>query len=451
VEGVSLPTARVAEAFSAARRGREIFNPSNIMNRLRHSVVSLSLLALVSSGARAQSILVPSSANSNALRTESLTSTSSVHRAASNFASALSSDDPLFQRGPIGVRPHLVFRALYGEGIEAGPGNPRDSFIESVAPGVLFDLGKYCHLDYTPTWTFYSNPAFRDTFDQTASLSARVPHSRGMVGAAESYESSYAMLVETGRQTHQVRYSTLVEGTEKLGQHVLLEASASRTARYANAVTDAPEWTTSDWVQWSATTWLRYEFSPRLDVGAGFTYGYAAIGVGANMSFTQPQARISWKPAEKISFSAQFGEEKRRFESGTRATLKSPVYTGSATYQLLPTTKLSVDAVRSVSASYFANELTKSKGWNIGLEQRLIQKLYLAVSVSEQDTQYIATRTTLLVERNDRYRAMNLRLTAVVLHRISLALIYQSARNATADAGYAFRSNQYGVEASMRF
>lgn len=413
---------------------------------------TLPLLVFLSGSMRAQSIVaqVPPSEYSPLTGTR-LSSDEPAHPAASSVASALSSEAPLFQRGPIAVRPHLVYSALYADGIEAGPGNPRTTYIQSVAPGALFDLGKYWRLDYAPTWTFYSNPLFRNTADQSATLSGRVPYDHGRFGVAQGYDSSYAMLVETGRQTHQKTYSTLVEGTYALGLHTIVETTASRNARYANALTDAPEWTTSNWVQWSSTSWVRYAFSSRLEAAAGVALGYSQIGVGADMSSTQPQAKIVWKPASKLSLTAQAGEEDRRFVTGSHPRLKSPVYTVASIYQLLPTTRLFLDATRSVSASYFANEITKTKGWRLGVEQRFVQKLYLEATLAGQNTDYLSTVTAVPVQRDDRYRVATVRLTTVLLHRISIALLYQKGRNSSDRATYVVMSDQYGIETSLQF
>jgi hypothetical protein len=316
---------------------------------------------------------------------------------------------------------------------------------------VLFDLGKYWLLDYTPTWTVYSNAAFRNTFDQAATLSGRVPLAHGSIGAAQTYDSSSAMLVETGRQTHQTVYSTLVEDIYSLGQHTTLDLGVSRSSRQANAVTTAPEWTTADWVQWSSTNWLRYEFSPRLAVGAGVTFGYSDVTVGPDMRTTLPQGRITWKPAEKITINGQAGREDREFLTSAHPRLKSPVYTVWCTYQVLPTTSLMFDVTRSVSSSYFANQVTKAKGWTLGLQQRLFEKLYLEASLAEQNSGFLATDTNFPVERDDRYHAVNVRLTTVLLHRLTFALLYQTGRNESSDVVYIFHSHQYGAEISLRF
>jgi hypothetical protein len=369
----------------------------------------------------------------------------------SSFASALSAGAPLIQRGPVAVRPHVTVRTLYGDGIEAGPGNPRETYIHSVAPGVLLELGTAWRLDYTPTWTFYSNEAFRDTFDQTVTLAGHVPYRHGMVGAAQSYESSHVMLVETARQTHQEKYATVVDGTYKLGRHTTFEATVSRNTRKTNVLVDAPEWTTSDVLQWASTNWVRYEISSRLECALGFSAGYDDVDIGADMTFVVPQVKVAWRPSDKITLTAQVGEESRKFDTGNRPRLKSPVYTAAAGYQLRPTTRFSADVTRSVWASYFANEVTKNQGWRSGLEQRLLEKLYVELSLSKQRTKYLTTRLAADERRSDEYRALNCRVTTVVLHRVSVAALYQAGRNRSNEAAYAFSSHQYGLEISLRF
>jgi hypothetical protein len=369
----------------------------------------------------------------------------------SNIASGLGQGVPFFRRGPFGLRPHAEYRAFFAQGMEAVPGDARDTYIHTLAPGLLLELGKYCRLDYTPTWTFYSDPAFQDTADHAARFTARLPHPRGMLGVTQSYDSSYSLLIETGHQTHQILHSTTLDGTYKLGQRTSLEGSVGRSARDANAVNAAPEWTTSDWVQWSANTWLHYEFSPRFSTSVGVTAGYAEVSVGADMTFIQPQIRLAWKVGDKLTFTAQAGEERRQFAGDSRPPLHSPVYSITGGYQVRPTTKFSLGASRSVSASYFANQVAKGESWNAGFEQRLLQRFYLAVDLSERRTHYLSVPVEGVVVRADRYRAFNVRLTTVLLEYVSLGLVYQTARNLSDRTSYALHTHQYGFEVSVRF
>lgn len=396
----------------------------------------------------AQSVVAPAISVPSSAQSPSAAGSSS---AASSFTSVLGSDAPLFRRGPVALRPHLEYRVLFGEGIEVAPGDARDSTIQSFSPGMLVEIGNYWRLDYTPTWTYYSNEEFRDTADHAVILSGRAPHAHGSVGLTQSYTSSHAILAETGRQTHEEKHATLLDGTYRIGRRTFVEASASRSVRSANAVSEAPEWATSDWEQWSAGSWLHYEFSPRISAAAGFSAGRADVGVGADMSFTQPQLKLAWKPGDKISLSAQVGVERRQFKDDSRPALTSPVYTAAAGYQILPTTKLSFSATRSVSASYFANQVTESRGWTAGLEQRLLQRLYFSADLTTLETDYLGTQAESGPTRADEYRSINLRLTTVLLRRASFAVVYQIGENISGVAAYAFRSTQIGFEASVRF
>lgn len=406
------------------------------------------LVAGCALSAQAQPVVAPASSTT----AEAAQSGSSAARpTASSFASALASDAPLFRRGPISLRPHFEYRVLFGEDIEVAPGDTRDSTIQSVAPGLLVEIGKYWRLDYTPTWTYYSHDDFRDTSDHGVILSGRAPHARGSVGLTESYSSSHAILAQTGRQTHEEKHATMLDGTYRVGRRTFIEGNASRSVRNANAVSAAPEWALSDWVQWSAGSWVHYEFTSRLSAAAGFTAGHADVGVGTDMSFTQPQLKMAWKPGSKISLSAQAGVERRRFDHDARPALTSPVYTAAAGYQILPTTKLALSATRSVSASYFANEVTESRGWTAGLEQRLLQRLYFAADFTTLTTDYVSAQSDSATLRADEYRSMNLRLTTVLLRRATFAVVYQIGENLSGLSAYAFRSTQYGFEASVRF
>ena len=398
----------------------------------------------------AQSVVMPMTANPVASRIAPDADSVSPP-AASSLGSVLLNEGPLIQRGSLAVRPHADYRAIYAEGLQAGPGKPVNTFIQSFSPGFLLEFGRDWTLDYIPTWTYYSNSLFHNTFEQAANLNVHVPTTWGTVGGAQSYGSSDDMLVETGGQTHQEKYTSLIDATYNLGNHAQLETSIDRSVLNTTTVAGSPGWTASNWVQWTADAWLRYEFSSRLSASAGLTVGKADMAVGTDMNFVLPQVKLSWKLGDKITLDAEAGEEIRHFKNKASPPLKSPVYTAAAGYQIFPTTKLSLSGSRTVTASYFANEVTRGDGWVAGLEQRLFQHFYLEASFTEQGTHYLSVGALAPGPRNDRYRSIDLRLTTIVLHRVTFALIFQTGRNSSDLSAYIFRSDQYGVEAGIRF
>lgn len=368
-----------------------------------------------------------------------------------SITSALTSGMPLWQRGPVVVRTHFSYRYLSADGIEAGPGNLRNTVIQSFSPGLRVHLGSYVQAEYSPTWTYYSSKAFRDSFDQTASISGHYADEGWSVGGAQRYESAHGMLVETGRQTHQENHSTSLAAAYQFGLRTSFEASVNRSVRYANAIGDAPEWTTSDWLQYSSSEWVRYRLSPRINVAGGINFGWADVSIGDDMSFFQPQAQLAWQPTRKITLSAQGSVENRVFEGNVRGTLRSPLYSAAFSYAPMGTTRLHFDANRTVSASYFANEITRSRGWSAGLEQRLLGQFYVDASYSTRDTNFLPVRFASILRRQDRYESVRVRVSTVLLERNSISVLYHVGRNSSDLSQYDFVSHQYGLELSSRF
>ena len=58
-----------------------------------------------------------------------------------------------FHWGPVDMRPHFLYRFLYGNGIPAQPGKDTKTVINQVSPGVSLQLGSHWSLDYTPNCT----------------------------------------------------------------------------------------------------------------------------------------------------------------------------------------------------------------------------------------------------------------------------------------------------------
>src|SRR5262245_923840 len=74
--------------------------------------------------------------------------------------------EPFLQWGPVGFQPRMFYRFLYGDGIPGANTNYVTTAIHEFSPGFDFRLGDHWSLDYTPTWTMYSNhDEFKDTLN----------------------------------------------------------------------------------------------------------------------------------------------------------------------------------------------------------------------------------------------------------------------------------------------
>lgn len=347
------------------------------------------------------------------------------------------------QWGDVGVHPHVFYRLTYGDGVQVTPGLQEKTTVHSVSPGLAFDYGSHWTADYTPTWTFYSNEAFRDTVAHNASLKGAAGFTDGQLVFSEQYARSSDPLIETGRQTRQESSATSLTATYALGTRSRIDASIGYNLRYVDIAPDSRDWSTHDW--------LHYQFTNRLDGAVGFGLGYTAIDPGADMSYAQELVRIGWRPLDKLFVDIHGGREQRKFRKSNTAKLNNPNYGAAVTYQPIETTALSFSADRSVGVSYFADQATQHTSWSLGFDQRLLQHFHLSGSVGRSKNEYIAAASTVVTAREDRTTSSSLRLSTSFLRRGTIAIVYLHTHNSSSASGYTFTSDQTGLELGYRY
>lgn len=366
-----------------------------------------------------------------------------------NINSALSSGLPLWERGPVALRPHGAYSFSHQTGMLRRPGEPLDTNRQSLSVGSALELGQHWRGDYTADWVSYSNAAFQDGVDHSASLAGSYGYLNWTFGASGSYRLDHPSLVETGYQTRQQTLGTTVSAHGMVGQRSFVDLSVSQSNRKADAVTFTGE--SSDVRDWSVNGALGQQFTPKLSASAGVTVGWATQSLGPDMTYTRPQLQANWTPTDKIAVGAMAGWEQRRFRDSTAGTFTSPVYSGSVTYHPLDTTSFTAGITQGVAPSYVGSAVTRSTGWNVGLQQRLLQILYANVGYSRQRSRYYETVRGLPQARSDTYNTINGSLAVRFLEHGSASVFYQRTQNSSNQLGYRFTSTTYGVQVGFSF
>ena len=183
-----------------------------------------------------------------------------------------------FQFGSFTLKPHFLYRFLYGDGIQAIPGHESTTAVSSIAPGLFLSAGTHWALDYTPTWDLYSNHIFHNTVDEAAMLSGSYAASDWSVQFTQSYLYSSLPLIETGRQTTEETYTTGLDISFRLSRQILSETIFNQSLRYAITFPDSK--------QWSVLEWLHYQFGSQLDAAVGGNVGYIDMSQGLNIFFS---------------------------------------------------------------------------------------------------------------------------------------------------------------------
>ncbi len=360
---------------------------------------------------------------------------------------------PLLELGPVVVRPHILYRFSYGDGIPAAPGEQVLTAINELSPGLLLQLGDHWMLDYTPTLRFYSSDHFRDTTDHAVLFSGTAPYRDWVFGLSQTFATSSQPLAETASQTDEETFVTALHAAYHMSSAMSLELGGNQNFRFfTQSVTNQ---SLVDSREWSTLDWLNYQFSPTFGAAIGAGFGYVDVSAGSDMTYEQLQGRVNLRAGDKLGFVLSGGADYRQFIDSDAPNLLNPIYGLSVVYQLTETTTLSANGTRVVSAAYFQDQVTETTSIGGGLRQRFFKKLYLDLTGGYTMTTYKATIrnpvSIVNVNREDDYSFVNVRLSVALLKRGTVAVFYQASENTSNASGFAYTSNQGGFELGYRF
>ena len=338
------------------------------------------------------------------------------------------------QWGPVTLRPHVSYQFTYGTGIQSSPGQQHDTVDQSLAPGVLFVLGAHWTLDYTPTFTFYSDKNFKDTVGQSVTLNGGTTYEEWVLGFSQNFTYTSSPQVETGTQTDQQTYSTSLSASRPLNSKVSVDLGINQSLIFPTDFQSSKEWSTMDW--------LNYAFWPRLVAGVGAGAGYTVAT--PNSLYEQLQGRVNWRATDKISFSINGGPEFMQFTDGGAAPLINPVFGGSIQYQPFEHTQISLGASRSINTSYYSNQVTEDSNVTANLNQRLFKNFSLTVAGGYNWTTFVSAASGASANDSSEYYSVNVQLGTTIFKRGSVSVFYNYSDNITSQAGLAFSSSQVG-------
>lgn len=354
----------------------------------------------------------------------------------------------LFDIGPAHVRPHLLYRLMYGTGLQSQPGKSSNTLINEFSPGVAIGIGNHWNIDYTSFLQWYSSPQFRDTLDHAASIGWGTTYGNWGFGISQSYGSSSAPLAETASQTPRQNYTTAISAGYQVNSRISLDFSLAQSLEFVGDSTT--NLALSDSKSWSTTEGFSYDLLPGISVGMGVTLGYDKIESGPEMASEQLQGRVSWKAGEKLAFALDAGAEDRQFLHSTLAQAINPVFGVSAEYRLFEPTRLSLAAARTVAPSLLEDRITISTLFTATLQQRF-KIVTLDIGGGFGDASYQAAEAGLLVNREDKSSNINVRLSRSFLTGGVASVFYNWSHNSSNEKGFEYSSNQTGFELGYRF
>jgi len=349
-----------------------------------------------------------------------------------------------FQYGIFTLRPHPFYRVLYGNGILSNTNQAENTVIHQISPGFLLDIGRHWTLDYTPTWTLYSNSHFQNTLDHVVTLTGGSSYEDWTFGLSQGFTMTSDPLAETATQTSEQTYTTAINASYQINSKMTTDLGLGQSIISADQFNSSREWSTLDW--------LNYEFWPRLNGGIGAGFGYVNMQVGPDMTYEQLQSRIEWRATDKISFQVNGGGEERQFLSGVGGDLLNFVFGAAIQYQPFEVTKISISADRTLSPSYFGGA-TENTDFTCGLNQRLLGKLFLDLQGGYHVVKYVASANTAspINNRQDDLYSVSVQLSYPFAQRGSVSAFYQASSDSSSQPGFGYSSSQVGFQISYSY
>jgi hypothetical protein len=401
--------------------------------------------------ASAQTVVVQPPPPPASLTTPPETSTTDTNRApatgteGSAGAAALPARTQPFQWGPITLHPHVSYQFTYGNGLRSSTNSVHKTALNQFSPGIGFEIGRHWHLDYTPSFIFYSDPAFRNVVDQSILLNGGTTWQDWSLALQQTVSLTEDPQVATASQVNQQDYVTTFDA------RLLLNSENSLDFNLAQNIQNAENFQSSK--DWTAMNWLDHHWGPNLGCGAGAGLGYANVNLGSDMTYEIIQGRIFWKVANKINLAINGGGQVRQFLDSSQPNLFSPIYGVAILYQPTETTTISINGSRNVSVSYFENQITDASSFNVSVSQRLIRRYYLGVAAGYSFTRYEVTTTGPVAGagRLDEYYYFSVSLGTGFLKRGTASVFYTYSTNNSNVPGFGYASDQVGFNISYHY
>lgn len=344
-------------------------------------------------------------------------------------------------------RPHASYQFIYSDGMQATPGAEERTIIQTLAPGISVDFGSHWTLDYTPSLRFYSNDAFRDSVDHSASLAGRFRYEDWVFGFSQSFSQTDSTLVETATQTKQESYVTMLTAACQLSEKFSTEMAVQQSFNFVETQQDSRSWVVSDW--------LNYQAAKRLFFGVGGSVGYVNLAstTSPDQVFESVQGRIQWRPTEKLSFSLNGGVECRQILDEAYSDPVNPIFGASVQYAPFDHTQITLSGSRTVGSSdyYFIAQSTETTTVGLVLNQRLLEKFQFTGGVNWTQSEYSVALGSYSNVRTDETYSFNARLGRDFLKRGNVAVTYQYTDNQSTISGFSFRGSQIGLELSFAY
>jgi hypothetical protein len=365
----------------------------------------------------------------------------------------------------------LALQGTYDDNISIRPTHAIDDYVVHVAPSLAFGIGNfrtavapyaaiphliartgeedlprfdYAFVSYTPDAVFFIDHSGENDVNHDLRLAARHERDNWNAHGELRFQRITDADIDFGRRLRQTYYTANAAGERALSGKTFggLGVRAYR-AEYSGGLSST---------DLRGNAILDYQIAPKTRIGLGAAAGYLWVGSGADQTYQQPFAQLTYQPTAKVSFRAQAGEEFRQYDSSEPDRSRF-VFALNGNYEASDATSFNLEARRdTLSSAQYAGENIVASFYQAGVRQRLLQRLYVSLSGGFVRNQYERNvPTAAALGRRDDFGFVRAGSSIDFTRRGTLELSYEHRDNSSTLHTFDFQQNLVSVAASFLF
>jgi Putative beta-barrel porin 2 len=356
----------------------------------------------------------------------------------------------------------LTVRGVWDDNIFISNTNRVSDYYFAIEPMITLGFGDiegrggdYIRLDYIPSIILYVDHSDDDAVSHLIHLEGRHQFSRLTLTLSQDVDildgtNLNSTLDTTGLQANldastPTRLNLFIT---RLRANYELSGKLFLTGEFDAYITDYPDFISSETL--SGGLYINYNWTPKVTVGIGGTAGYVFVDdPNPDQTFEQVNLRLQYQMTGKLSLYASGGVEFRQFDSSDHT---SPVFELGATYHPFDGTSVTLAGVRrNLPSGFLPAQDFGSTSVVLRVQQRLLQRLYLAVAAGYENDDYFSTASGVSATRNDDYYFVEPSLDVLITRYWSAGVYYLHREDFSSIDFFSFYDNQVGVRTTIRF
>ena len=356
---------------------------------------------------------------------------------------------------------------IYDDNLSLAPNNRIHDWYTRIGAVITLGFGdtivreeNFLEAFYEPDFLIFAHHSNFDTVQHVAYLAAQYRFSRLTLGIAENIQLAQTgdsqlpsftgtivngVNIDTGGRRRINTYTTHLSATYELtGKTYLSSAGDYTLIDYSGGLTNSQ--------RISGNFFLNYQYSPKLVVGAGGTFGRDVLNqANSDQTFEQANLRATYNPTGKLTTSSSVGVEFRQFDSGSHDSV-SPIFDLSVSYMPFDGTSITVDASRGTqtSAALLGQDYTSTQ-IQVMAKQRLLQRIVLSCTAGYQNLDYFDALTPTVASREDNYYFIQPAIDARITRFWYAGAFLVYRENTSNFSNFSFNDTQVGIRTALKF